>query len=157
MKLTSPDFFDGGLIPAKHTCNGENLRPKLFLTEVPEEAVSLVITMHDPDVPTSLRADGNWDHWSVWNLPKETREINPEELPKEAVEGITSFGKAGYGGPCPPDREHRYFWRAYALSKTLDLPKETNRFQLEKEITPYVLAEASLVGRYCQPHLLKKD
>lgn len=140
MKLTSPAFKDGGAIPPKHTCQGENISPKLIIADVPKNAKSLALIMDDPDAPA-----GVWSHWVAWNIPPETKEI--EEGASLENEGITDFRKPGYGGPCPPSGTHRYFFKIYALDTSLSLAKATKK-ELETAMNRHIIAEAQLMGTY---------
>ena len=97
MKLTSPAFKPGEKIPARYTCDGLDQSPPLAISEVPDNAESLVLIVDDPDAPA-----GVWTHWTVWNIDPHAVVIEENTAPVGAVEGITSFGKSGYGGPCPP-------------------------------------------------------
>lgn len=147
MKLTSSAFENEGKIPVKYTCDGENINPPLEITDVPPEAKSLVLIMDDPDVPTHIREEGMWDHWIVFNIPPDTREIKEGREP-EGVAGLGTSGDAKYFGPCPPDREHRYFFRLYALDNKLDLPEKTDKVTVEKEMTKHVIDKAYIMARY---------
>lgn len=143
MKIISPQFNNRESIPAKYTCDGENVSPPLEISQVPEEAVSLALIVDDPDAPS-----GEWVHWLVWNISPETKEIKENSLPAEAQEGTTDFGEIGYGGPCPPSGTHRYFFKLFALDTTLDLDNSTNKPDLEKAMEGHILEKAELVGRY---------
>ena len=148
MKIVSTAFEPNQLIPAKYTCDGENINPLLQWSDAPEGTESLVLIMDDPDVPKSIRSDGIWDHWLVWNIPPETTEIGKGEEPMGTV-GKNTSGNFGYQGPCPPDREHPYFFKLYALDQTLDLPRETTtKKDLEAAMNGHILAQAELMGRY---------
>ncbi len=147
MKLSSPVFKQDGAIPSRYTCEGANVSPPLEISAVPGNAVSLVLIMHDPDVPHHLRPDGNWDHWVVYNLSPDLHRLHEAEKPP-GVEGKTTFGRHSYGGPCPPDREHRYFFKLYALDCKLTLPKDAGRKEVEQAMQGHILAEAELMGRY---------
>lgn len=147
MELISKAFLYGGDIPAKYTCDGENISPPLVISDVPEEAASLVLLMDDPDVPKDLREDGRWDHWVVFNIPPTTSEI-PEGQEPEGTAGSGTSGNTSYYGPCPPDREHRYFFKLYALDQMLDFPEKTDKLTVEIEMTGHVLDQAVLMGTY---------
>lgn len=147
MKLSSHSFEHEGRIPKQYTCDGKNISPQLSISEVPEETRSLVLIMDDPDVPTHIREDGMWDHWVVFNLPPDVRELPEGETPP-GTEGMGTHGDSGYFGPCPPDGEHRYFFKLYALDTTLDLPAKTDKLSVEKAMTEHVLDKAALMGRY---------
>ena len=147
MELASAAFEQNGRIPSKYTCDGENINPPLNFGEVPQAAKSLVLIVDDPDVPKHVRPDGLWVHWLVWNMPPATRTVAENSVP-QGVEGTTSFGKPGYGGPCPPDREHRYFFKLYALDILLDLPPTANRENLEEAMKDHTLMHCELIGLY---------
>ena len=131
------------MIPTKFTCDGENINPPLRFRDAPKEAKSLVLIMDDPDAPR-----GTWVHWTMWNIPADTKKIPEHSLPRGGVEGITSFGKAGYGGPCPHSGTHRYFFKLYALDNVLALSAEAAKSDLEKEVERHVISKAELVGLY---------
>lgn len=150
MQLTSPAFAHEGMIPARHTCDGANVNPPLAINGVPPGTVSLVLIMDDPDVPKNLRADGMWDHWLVFNIPPELTAITEDREPP-GVPGTGTGGNREYYGPCPPDREHRYFFKLYALDCRLDLPAGASKPQIEAAMTGHILAEARLMGRYDRP------
>lgn len=146
MKFFSPAFQDGCLIPRKYTCEGEELSPPLEIQEIPKEAKSLVLIMDDPDVPKHLRKDGMWVHWVLFNIPKETRTIEENRLP-EGTLGMGT-GMMGYQGPCPPDREHRYFFKLYALDTWLNLKEGSTKEDVEKAMEGHILELSSFIGRY---------
>lgn len=144
MKIVSSAFRHNGLIPAKYTCDGENISPPLSWAEVPAGAKSFVLIHDDPDaVPVAGHV---WDHWILINISPETRSI--AENSKAGVEMRNSFQKTSYGGPCPPNGEHRYFFKLYALNKTLDLPGKSTKADIEKAMEKYILAKAELIGGY---------
>ncbi len=149
MQLLSPVFQHEQPIPSKYTCDGNNINPPLRFSDVPQGARSLVLIIDDPDVPTSIRADGNWDHWLVWNIPNETEEIAENSVPQGAVVGKNTSGHNAYGGPCPPDREHRYFFKLFALDTVLDLPEDaTTKSNLLMAMGNHILAQAELMGTF---------
>ena len=147
MKLKSRAFEHEGKIPSKHTCDGENVSPLLEISDVPKNAKSLVLIMDDPDVPKRLRKDGMWDHWVVFNIPPDVQKIAEGEEPP-GTPGIGTSGNSGYYGPCPPDREHRYFFKLYAMDRLLNLPEKSTKTTVEKEMAGHVIEEAVLMGRY---------
>ncbi len=148
MKLTSTAFDDGGIIPSVYTCEGENKNPPLTISGVPSAAKSLVLIMDDPDVPAFVRADQMYDHWLLFNIPPETTEIAEQASPPPGIQGRNTSGANQYIGPCPPDREHRYFFKLYALDKVLDLYAGTTKKELEKAMVGHIIAQGQLIGRY---------
>jgi Raf kinase inhibitor-like YbhB/YbcL family protein len=149
MKLSSPVFEHRGKIPSKYTCNGKGINPPLDISGVPSAAKSLVLIMEDPDVPKNLRPDGMWDHWIVFNMPPDTKEIREGQEPR-GIHGEGTGGNLGYMGPCPPDREHRYFFKLFALDSNLDLQKGAKKAEVEKAMEGHVLDRAELLGLYEQ-------
>jgi Raf kinase inhibitor-like YbhB/YbcL family protein len=142
MKLTSSAFENNGKIPSEFTCDGDDISPPLTINEAPEDTKSLALIMDDPDAPM-----GTFVHWVVWNIPPGTKEINKGTEP-EGVQGKTSFGRQGYGGPCPPSGTHRYFFKLYALDTELDLKEGSSKKDLERAMEDHILAETQLMGTY---------
>lgn len=144
MKISSPNFSNNEFIPVDFTCDGKDINPEIHINEIPENALSLVLIVDDPDAPM-----GVWTHWTVWNIAPQTKIIKQGSLPEGAVEGITSFGKTGWGGPCPPQgKPHRYFFKIFALDKKLDLSSSAFRNDLEKAMEGHILDKAEFFGLY---------
>lgn len=143
MKVQSPVFNHNENIPAKYTCDGENINPPLLISDASENAQSLVLVVDDPDAPA-----GTFVHWTIWNINPKTTEIPENTVPIGAVEGTTSYNKPGFGGPCPPAGSHRYFFKLYALNSVLDLPASASKEDLEKAMEGHILEQAELIGLY---------
>ena len=146
MTLSSPAFQHNEMIPKKYGRDFENVNPPLVISNVPEDTVSLALTMDDPDIPEFVGVPV-WDHWVVFNMPADTREI-PEATQPPGTPGKGTRGELVYGGPRPPDREHRYFFRLYALDTVLDLQEGTTREELLKAMDGHVIESAELVGKF---------
>ncbi len=150
MQLISPAFEHGGEIPARYTCDGEDISIPLQFLEIPEEAVSLALIMDDPDAPM-----GVFVHWVIYNIPAELSEL-PEGIPPQPYlemgirQGTNSFGKIGYGGPCPPDGAHRYMLKLYALDVAMDLDAGMTKHQLLSAMEGHVIDSAGLMGIYAR-------
>ncbi len=146
MKILSPAFEHQQKIPSKYTCNGENVNPPLQFQDIPKEAKSLVLIVDDPDA-----VHGVWVHWVVYAIDPKTTDILENSKPT-GVQGVSSFGKPGYGGPCPPSGTHRYFFKLYALDMMLefDASEEVDKGLLEKKMQDHILAQAELIGLYSQ-------
>lgn len=142
IKITSSAFQQGESIPAKFTCDGANHSPSLQFHEIPSAARSLVLILDDPDAPGGL-----FTHWLVWNIDPKTTVVTEGSAP-HGVQGTNDFGKAGYGGPCPPSGSHRYVFKIFALDRQLDLPAGARRDQLEAQMRNHVMAQGELMGRY---------
>ncbi len=148
MELKSQAFQPGELIPAKYTCDGQDISPPLNWSDPPTGTKSFALIADDPDAPA-----GTWVHWVIWNIPASTRSLaenvpKTESLPSGARQGTTDFRRVGYGGPCPPSGTHRYFFKLYALDTTLTLPASTTKRDLEKAMQGHILAQAELMGKY---------
>lgn len=154
LKLTSSAFKDGRSIPSRFTCEGENINPELSIKNAPAGTVSLALLMDDPDIPESVKKNMGFavfDHWVVFNIPSDTTEI-PEGQRPPGVEGMNSAGQ-GYTGPCPPDGEHRYFFKLYALDTMLDLNKSATKARVEKAMKRHIIEKAQLMGVYKKVNL----
>ena len=151
LTLTSSAFAEGASIPSRFTCDGDrSVSPALSIAGVPEGTKSLALIMDDPDVPKALHADGVFDHWVLFNIPADTREI-PEGT-SVGVAGENGAGKNAYTGPCPPPQyepsEHRYVFKLYALDSELALQQGATKADVEKAMEGHIVAQAQLVGRY---------
>lgn len=142
MKISSSAFTDGGSIPSKYTCDGNDTSPPLTFAGVPTAAKSLALIVDDPDAP-----GGTFDHWIVWNIPADATSVAEGQSP-QGVAGRNGFGKNGYGGPCPPGGEHRYFFKLYALDTMVNLPQSSTKANLQKAMSGHTLAEAQTMGKY---------
>jgi Raf kinase inhibitor-like YbhB/YbcL family protein len=145
MIITSSAFDDGGMIPKKFTCDGNDINPELWIQNVPAEAKGLALIVHDPDAPMP----GGFTHWTVWNIDPQTTLIKDESTPPGSVEGNNSAKKLGYTSPCPPPgAPHHYHFYLYALDDILNLPEGAEAASLQKEIDKHSIAKAELVGLY---------
>ncbi|MFN0064825.1 MAG: YbhB/YbcL family Raf kinase inhibitor-like protein [Chlamydiales bacterium] len=147
MQLTSPAFQQARSIPRIYTCQGRDISPPLEISGVPEKAESLALIMDDPDVPKSVRSDGMWVHWVVCNIDPHLTHIEEEAEPFGLL-GRNTGGENRYMGPCPPDREHRYFFKLYALDTKLEIKKGFTKEELLAKMKGRILAEAELMGLY---------
>jgi Raf kinase inhibitor-like YbhB/YbcL family protein len=154
IQITSPAFDEGGTIPVKYSCDGENISPPLEWSGVPKEAQSLALIVDDPDAPI-----GTYVHWVVYNmeagltnLPEGVAIYAPVEYQDTGaigVEGKNGSGNEGYRGPCPPGgNPHRYYFKLYALDTPLDLPAGATKKQLESAMQGKILAQGQLMGKY---------
>jgi len=142
MKLTSPAFEEGASIPARFTCQGDDISPELSISNVTNHAKSLVLIMDDPDAPS-----GTWDHWLLFNIDSST-ELIVEDSEPVASKGVNSWGRTGYSGPCPPSGTHRYFFKLYALDSGLDLTDGASKQDLLNAMKDHILEESTLIGLY---------
>ncbi len=145
MKLKSQAFKSGEQIPIKYTAHGNNINPPLTVEDIPKDTVSLVLVIEDPDVPNELGIPV-WDHWVLFNIPPGSNNITEDW--KGGMQGQNSKGKLGYTGPKPPDREHRYYFQAFALDTTLPLKEGAIKAEVLKAMRGHILERAELVGRF---------
>ncbi|HSO82505.1 YbhB/YbcL family Raf kinase inhibitor-like protein [Thiocapsa sp.] len=152
MVLKSDAFVDGAHIPVRYTCEGEDISPPLTWEGLPEGTASLVLIVDDPDAPDPAAPRMVWDHWILYNLPPEAvlaEGMTSDGLPVGTGEGINSWGRVGYGGPCPPIGCHRYFHCLYALD--VRLPSELGqptKDELLMAMEDHILGRTELVGIY---------
>ena len=145
LKVTSTAFAHNAPIPARYTCDGENVNPPLTIEGIPEDTQSLVLIVDDPDAPS-----GTFTHWVVWDIPP-TAAIEENTSPG-GVEGMNNFGRHNYMGPCPPRGEkHRYFFKVFALDNMVGLPASSTEEALEMVLKGKAIAYGELMGLYKRP------
>ncbi len=151
-RLTSSAFAEGEGIPARYTCDGDNVSPPLAWSNLPEGTMSLALVVDDPDAPDPKAPKITWVHWVVYNIPPAGSGLmasaSPGNLPHGALEGRNSWKRTGYGGPCPPIGRHRYFHKLYALDAVLPDLGEPTAEALSKAMQGHVLGRCELVGTY---------
>jgi Raf kinase inhibitor-like YbhB/YbcL family protein len=150
MQIASDAFPHNGLIPAKYTCDGQDVSPPLAWTGVPGAAKSLVLVIDDPDAPDPAAPRMTWVHWLLYNLPPTCQGLAEatRSLPPGTREGVNDWKRTGYGGPCPPVGRHRYFHKLYALDVVLSDLGQPNKGALERAMQGHILAQAELVGTF---------
>lgn len=145
LTLKSGAFEHGGIIPRKYGYKNGNHSPPLGIAGVPSDAKSLALIMDDPD---AMGAVGKvWTHWVLWNIDP-TSTINEDSVPSGCLEGKTDFEETGYGGPAPPDKEHTYMFKLYALDCKLDAKSGSTKQEIETAMSGHIMVEARLEGRY---------
>jgi len=151
VKISSPAFKYGEVIPKKYTCDGRNLSPPLVwnLSGLGDKVKSFVLIVFDPDAPR-----GVFVHWLVYNIPGNLSGLN-EGVPKNPVvrgvglQGINDFGRIGYDGPCPPPGpKHRYFFRLIAVDTYLNLGPGLRVKDLEMALKGHVVGYGDYMGTY---------
>lgn len=149
--IRSSAFKPGGIVPTRYTCDGEDINPPLSIAGKPVGTKSFALIMDDPDLSAAAKERlgiSAYNHWVVFNLSPFTGDVSEGEVPPGAIVGKNSSGDSAYTGPCPPDREHRYFFRLYALDILLDLGPEAKKEELLRAMEGHVLGEAQLMGTY---------
>ena len=142
MKITSLAFEHNSKIPSIYTCDGKNVNPPLEFIDIPENSKSLVLIVDDPDAPSKI-----WVHWVVYNINPKATKVDEISIPQDGIEGITDFGKPGYGGPCPHSGTHHYFFKLYALDITLDL-QNADKKMVEEKMQGHIIDQVELIGLY---------
>jgi Raf kinase inhibitor-like YbhB/YbcL family protein len=148
MQITSAAFVESGMMPAKYSCDGQDVSPPLAWQDVPAGTKSMALIVDDPDAPR-----GTWVHWVAFNIPPDMMKLDeavkPEKESKNGMrQGSNDWPRIGYGGPCPPSGTHRYFFKLYALDTVLELKAEATKVQLLQAMKGHILAEAHLMGTY---------
>jgi Raf kinase inhibitor-like YbhB/YbcL family protein len=152
MQLRSSDFAAGGSLPRPlmaTECGGENRSPALTWANAPKGTKSFALVVHDPDAPIP----GGFYHWVAYNLPMATNHLNPNAQLSPDELGVTSAGKAGYSGPCPPPGPaHHYVFTLYALDEArISGHAPLRGAQLEREMSGHIIARAVLKGTAWRP------
>lgn len=138
--VTSASFHRNEYIPAKYTCQGENINPFINYSHCPEETKTVALIMDDPDAP-----GGTFTHWIMWNIDPD-QAIDENSQP--GVQGKNSKNEIGYTGPCPPSGSHHYHFKIFALDTEIHLPAGANRSELEDAMFGHILAWGEVVGLY---------
>ncbi len=157
MKIESPAFENGGMIPEKYTQESrEDISPPLVISGVPKDAVSLTLLCVDPDVPDPAHPVRTFTHWVVVNLPPTIKELPADvdisSIPG-AIAGLNGADRVGYIGPRPPIGAHRYFFKLYALNCKLPFTSPPTRQEVMEAMDGHVITEAETMGKY----ILKKN
>lgn len=149
LTISSPSFANGGDIAKQFTCDAADVSPQLAWSEPPAGTKTFALLVDDPDAPV-----GNWNHWTMWNLPANLRGL-PEGVSKDArladgsEQGKNDFRKTGYNGPCPPPgKPHRYYFKLFALDAKLELKSGAGKKELEAAMKGQILAQAEWMGKY---------
>ncbi|HWG32816.1 MAG TPA: YbhB/YbcL family Raf kinase inhibitor-like protein [Gemmatimonadaceae bacterium] len=150
-KLVSSAFVEGGNIPTKYTCSGEDTSPPLAWSGAPAGTRSFALIVDDPDAPDPAAPKMTYVHWVAYNIPPATTMLaegaGKGAMPAGTGNGYNDWKKPEYGGPCPPIGRHRYFFKLSALDTTLDLSRPT-KADLEAAMKGHVLGTAQLMGTY---------
>lgn len=149
LQLSSEAFAHGGAIPARYTCDGSDISPPLAWSGLPDGTQSLVLIVSDPDAPRLT-----WYHWVLYAIPPQIsgfpEDADPQQLSAAIRNGLNSWKRIGYGGPCPPIGRHRYFFHLYALDQKLDLHEPPSAAALRAAMKGHVLADSKLMGTYAK-------
>lgn len=143
MNIISPAFKNKDRIPEKYTCDGININPPLFISDVPIGAKSLALVVEDLDAPFGI-----FIHWIICNIDPGTTEIKENSIPKGAKLVLNDLKKLNYGGPCPPSGIHRYVFKLYALNTRLVLQQDISIDEFRKILKSYTITKANCVGLY---------
>ncbi len=150
--LNSSAFEPNGPIPAKYTCDGEDVSPALTWSGVPSGTKSLALIVDDPDAPDPAAPKMTWVHWVLYDVPPSAQglpeAVGANSLLRGTREGLNDWKRTGYRGPCPPIGRHRYFFKLYALDTELGDLGEPTKAQLEMAIEGHILGEVLLVGTF---------
>lgn len=150
--LESAYFQNNGMIPERYTCDGWDMSPPLSWRDVPSQAKSLALVIEDLDAPLQNFPERRWTHWLLYNIPPEVDHLaegrTKKNLPAGSLQGKNDWGRAVYGGPCPPYGKHRYLHKLYALDVVLPDLKTPGKAVFEKAIAGHVISQAELLATY---------
>jgi Raf kinase inhibitor-like YbhB/YbcL family protein len=144
LEISSPSFNQNEVLPVQFTCDGAGTSPALKFSGAPRGTRSLVLIVVDPDVPRSIKSDGRFLHWALWNLAANRTEI----IEGQHALGLNENGPGDYIPPCPPNGEHRYLFQLYAIDYVIGNRRISNEADLQAAMEGHVLEHAELVGRY---------
>ena len=147
--VRSDAFEDGGIVPPRYGCFGDNVQPGFEFIGAPAETRSFALILHDIDVALDGRTEDGL-HWIVWNIPAEAGGIPEGALPEGAVVGRNVEDRNAYLGPGAPagPRYQHYVFELYALDTLLDLPSSASRPELLAAMDGHVIDKAAWVGRF---------
>jgi Raf kinase inhibitor-like YbhB/YbcL family protein len=152
LKITSSAFAQDASIPARHTCEGDDVSPPLAWSGMPANAKTIALIVDDPDAPDPAKPQRVYVHWVVYNIPvivsALSENASKKGMPKGAVQGKNDWGKPEYGGPCPPIGRHRYFFKLYALDTELTGLGAATKPELERAMQGRIVASGELMGTY---------
>lgn len=144
----------------------ENVNTKSFhlaWDELPKETKSLVVIFDDNDaIPV---CGFTWIHWTVANINpslKELKENASNELASQLIQGKNSWSSGlitkdtenkvfkKYGGCAPPNCDHEYSIKVYALDKKLDIENGFLLNELIRKMKGHILDAKELNFWYKQ-------
>lgn len=150
LRVSSPDFEEGGWIPLKNTARGEDLSPQFKLSGISEKGETIAITMDDSSHP--LFPDYN--HWLIWNIPVMI-DIPPGITHGKCVKTLggasqgIAYGRYRYKGPKPPLKLiHNYAFTFYILDCRLDLPAKSRKKDLITAMDRHILQKTVMTGKF---------
>jgi len=143
LAITSTAFPTSGEIPARFTCDGEDISPPLLFSGIPANTRSLALIMDDPDAPGPAAPRMTWVHWLVYNIPATATGL---------LSGTNDWTHSDYGGPCPPIGRHRYFFKLYALDIELPDLGCPNKPTLEEAMQGHMIEQATMIATYRRNH-----
>jgi Raf kinase inhibitor-like YbhB/YbcL family protein len=138
--VTAP-WPDGGFIDAQYTCKGADTSPAISWSGVPATTQELAVSIVDLD------AD-NFVHWVIAGLDPASTGIAAGRVPAGAVQAANGFGEAKYGGPCPPDGQHKYLLTLYALGARSNLADGVAGATAVDQLQAGALASALVTGSF---------
>ena len=146
--LTSPAFAHEKEIPARFTCEGQDVSPELHWSAPPAGTRSFALVVDDPDAPDPARPKRTWVHWVLVVIAAGASAIPEASAPAGARVGKNDWNKTAWGGPCPPIGRHRYFFKLYALDRALPDLHHPSKAELEAAMKGHILGQATLMGTY---------
>lgn len=143
INISNQEVFNGGAIPKKYTCDGDNISPQLLLDRVQGDAKSLVLIIDDPTARPAT-----FTHYIVFNIDPSTTTIDEGKIPDSATIATNDYGKTEYSGPCPISGTHKYYFRIFALDSTLSITESAKRGDIDRAMQGHVIGKGDFFGEY---------
>lgn len=163
MKVTSTGIIDGR-IADEYGAKGKDFSPggmasrsiPFTIHDSPAGTVAYAVIFDDDDAVTACGF--TWIHWLLSDLEKTDVKADASRTDKTLIQGITSWHSCAgdlskqeataYGGPAPPNFEHRYTLKVYALDRKLGLKNGFMLNELKRAMDDHILAKAQIIGTY---------
>lgn len=143
LALRSPAFADGATIPVQYTCDGDDVSPPLAWEGVPDGVAAFALIVQDPDA-------GGFVHWVLTDIPEDLGGLPEGQGDAIGAPAATSFGRPGWGGPCPPSGEHHYVFTLLALSTPLSVDASATADEVRAAANGVLLGRGELTGVYAR-------
>ena len=145
IRVSSPQFQDGGEIPRANTCDGAGTSPELGFSGLPAKTAEVAVLVDDPDAPS-----GDFRHWTLWGVKPDARSIRAGAPPAGSKTADNDAGKPGWTGPCPPegDSQHHYVFSVRALGEPIDAANGADAGTARDEIDKATIAQGEITGTY---------
>lgn len=145
INVTAP-FAEGAAIPARYSCDGQNVSPELSWSGVPAGTASIALVVDDPDAP-----GGTYVHWVLFAIPPTVTSVAEGAAPAGARQGRNRAGHDRYDGPCPPKgKPHHYRFSVYALREQVSAASDAKTDDVLRRIEKAAVARGRVTGTFAR-------